>query len=266
MTRLLLIVLAVCVLAACTPAAPAGPPPDPLSIVQSAAQSIRAAQTFRLIVDQTGPDYVMMTDFGDVNLRRAEAVYVSPDVMQSAISVTALGGLRVDIEVFARAAEQWFRSPVWTANTWINAQFAPGFNPAALIAEDTGFNAALGAVIDLSYVEVTTLEDGQRVHQLSGRAAAEGVNALLIGLIVMYGEVGVDIYVNTETGFPARFVLLETIAGEEDRTWTLDIYDVNEPADIDDPQAAAPADGNPAAPAPAATDETAPGFIGVPGG
>jgi len=135
-------------LAACAaaPAAPE-PTPDPVGLVAAAAQTMRSATTFRMIVDQQGPDYAIPTDFGSVNFRRADAVYVAPDTMQAGISVTALGGVRVDIEVFARAADQWFRSPVWTAGSWINAAFAPGFNPAALIAEETGFNAALNAVI-----------------------------------------------------------------------------------------------------------------------
>jgi hypothetical protein len=132
----------------CAGSPPAAPTPtvDPIALVRTAADAIRSAQTFRMIVDQTGPDYAIETDFGSVNFRRADAYYVAPDTMQANISVTALGGLRVDVEVFARAAEQWFRSRVWTAGNWIYAAFAPGFNPATLIAEETGFNAALSMV------------------------------------------------------------------------------------------------------------------------
>jgi len=230
--------------------------PDPIALVRAAADAIRSARSFRMIVDQTGPDYAILTDFGSVNFRRADAYYVAPETMQADISVTALGGLRIDVEVFARAAQQWFRSPVWTAGNWIYATFAPGFNPATLIAQETGFNAALNAVIDLVYSGEVTLEDGQRARHLTGRADAAGVNALLIGLIEMAGEVAVDVYINLETGFPVRFVLTETLPDSEPRVWTMDILDINEDVPLDPP--------------PEATAETAPSadvtpFIGAPG-
>lgn len=235
---------------------PDAPTPDPITLVRSAADAIRSAQTFRMIVDQTGPDYAILTDFGSVNFRRADAYYVAPETMQADISVTALGGLRVDIEVFARAAQQWFRSPVWTAGNWIYATFAPGFNPATLIAQDTGFNAALNAVIDLVYSGDVTLEDGQRARHLTGRADAAGVNALLIGLIEIAGEVAVDVYINLETGFPARFVLTEALPDGEPRIWTMDILDVNEDAPLDPP---------PELTAEATAPVETPSFIGAPG-
>jgi hypothetical protein len=242
----------------CAGSPPAAPTPtvDPIALVRTAADAIRSAQTFRMIVDQTGPDYAIETDFGSVNFRRADAYYVAPDTMQANISVTALGGLRVDVEVFARAAEQWFRSRVWTAGNWIYAAFAPGFNPATLIAEETGFNAALSAVIDLVYAGEVTLEDGQRVRHLSGRADAAGVNALLIGLIEMTGEVAVDVFINADTGFPARFVLTEPLPEGEPRIWTMDILGINQDVPLDPPpeptaEATAPAEGQP--------------FIGAPG-
>ncbi|MCS7070029.1 MAG: LppX_LprAFG lipoprotein [Anaerolinea sp.] len=232
------------------------PTPDPIALVRAAAEAIRSARTFRMIVDQTGPDYAIETDFGSVNFRRADAYYVAPDTMQADISVTALGGLRIDVQVFARAADQWFRSRVWTAGNWIYATFAPGFNPATLIAEETGFNAALSAVIDLVYAGEVTLEDGQRAWRISGRADATGVNALLIGLIEMSGEVAVDVFINADTGFPARFVLTETLPESEPRIWTMDILGIDQDVSLDLPpeptaEVTAPVDNQP--------------FIGTPG-
>lgn len=228
--------------AACSgsPSATPTPAPEPLDLVTEAAQNIRSAEAFRMLVDLTGPPYAILTDFGEVNFRRANAQYAAPGVMQAAISVTALGGVRVDVEVFARGTDQWFRAPLWTANQWLHASFAPGFDPEALIAEGTGFQAAVEAVRELNYRGEVTLENGQRVHHIHGRADGEGVNALLIGLIEVEGEIEVDVYIDTTTRFPARFVLVEPAAErEEPRTWTLDISAINEPARIDDPEATA---------------------------
>lgn len=219
------------------------PPPEPLTLITEAAEKIRTADSFRMLVDLTGPAYAILTDFGEVNFRRADAQYASPGVMQAAISVTALGGVRIDVEVFARGADQWFRAPLWTANQWLNAAFAPGFDPEALIAEGTGFQAAVEAVQELNFVGETTLENGQRVFHIRGTAAGEGVNALLIGLIEVVGEIAVDVFIDTETLFPARFVLEENVPdSDEPRMWTLDILDINEPAQLDDPEVTAEPD------------------------
>lgn len=184
------------------------PTPDPLVLVMEAAENIRAAETFRLNVSQTGPDYAILTDYGSVIFRRADAQYVAPGVMQAAVRVGALG-LTIDIDVFARGADQWFRA-IWTGNSWLHAAFSPGFNPEALIAEETGFQAAVDSVTALTYVGETALENGRQVLHIRGTADGASMNALLIGLIQMVGEVGVEVYIDAETRFPVRFVLTET--------------------------------------------------------
>jgi hypothetical protein len=240
--RLSLFVLAcvaVFVLAACegNSAATPTPAPDPLALVTDAADQIRAADTFRMIVDQTGPAYPIATDFGAVTFRRAAAQYAAPDLLQARVAVLALGA-RLDVEVFARGAEQWFRAPLWTGDQWLNAAFAPGFNPEILIAQETGFQAAVDAARELELVGETQLETGQRVLQVRGVADGPALNGLLVGLIEMTGEVTVDVFIDRDTRFPARFVLTEPVEGsDEPRVWTLDILDINAPAAFDDPEA-----------------------------
>lgn len=247
MTRLPVLVIAcfaALLLAACDGAGPAAtsmPPPEPLALVTEAANSIRAADTFRMIVDQTGPTYPIETQFGPVSFRRANAQYAAPDTLQAAIAVLALGA-RIDVDVFARGADQWFRAPLWTGDQWLHATFAPGFNPEILIAQDAGFQAAVDAARELEYVGETQLENGQNVHHIRGVADGPALNGLLVGLIEMQGEVAVDVFIDRETGLPARFVLTEPVEGsDEPRVWTLDILDVNAPAVLDDPEATAEA-------------------------
>jgi hypothetical protein len=160
--------------------------------------------------------------------------------MQASVRVNA-AGLPLDVDVFSRGENQWYRA-IWTGNNWLNQAFSPGFNPETLIAEDTGFQAAMDSVIDLSYVGTTTLENGANVHHLRGTADGSDVNALLVGLIETQGVVGVDIFIDQTTLYPARVTLTETVYDEngtptaEPRIWTIDILDVNAPANLDDPE------------------------------
>jgi hypothetical protein len=229
-------------LGGCASAAePTATPADPLALVTDAATAIRSADTFRMIVDQAGPTYPIETEFGSVAFRRADAQYAAPDTLQAALAVLALGA-RLDVDVFARGENQWFRAPLWTGDQWLNATFAPGFNPQTLIAEDAGFQAAVDAARDLEIVGETQLESGQNVTHVRGRADGPALNGLLVGLIQMQGEVQVDVFIDRETGLPARFVLTEPVEGEDEpRVWTLDILDVNAPAELDDPEATAEA-------------------------
>lgn len=279
LSRLLSAFVFTLLLAACTGSATdtptdttAVPTQDPLALVADAATRIRGADSFRLTVEVNGPEYIIYTDYGQVLFRRADAQYAAPGVMQSALRVAA-AGLTINIDVFAEGADQWYRA-IWTANTWLHAAFAPGFDPESLIAEGTGFQAAVDSVTELVDQGETTLENGQSVRHLSGTANGPSMNALLIGLIQMQGQVAVDVYLDTETNMPARFVLVEqvfpavdpaitpeatdgseTVRGvepttalpSEARTWTLDIYDINVPAQFDRPAAEATAETTPEA-------------------
>jgi hypothetical protein len=228
------------ILAACagSPATTPESPPDPLAITQETANKIRQANTFRLDVTQTGPDYAINTGYGSVLFRRASAQYVAPGTMQAAVRVNA-AGIPIDVDVYADGSDQYYRA-IWTGGQWLNETFSPGFDPQTLIAEDTGFQAALTAVLDLTYQGETTLENGVRVLHVSGTADGAAVSALLVGLIETQGTVGVDLFIDTETGYPARFMLTEAVDGErEPRIWTIDVYDINAPTELTPPEATA---------------------------
>ncbi len=228
--------------------APTQAPPDSLDLVKEAATNIRSADTFRISVNQTGPDYMILTEFATVYFRRATAQYVTPGTMQATIRVIA-GGLPIEVEVFSRGAEQWYRA-IWTGNRWVKEAFAPGFNPETLIAQDTGIEAALKSLVDLSYVGDEQLENGVSVYHLAATANGPDVAALLGGLIAPVGNVGVDVYIDRETRYPSRFVITEYAspfavtpeAGQdaEPVVWTIDIYDLNATAELATPESVAP--------------------------
>ena len=245
--RLLLIALVVLMVGCSTaPPAPATETPvDPQQLIQEAADKIRAADTFRIDVTETGPDYSLYTEYATVFFRRAVAQYVAPGIMQATIRVIA-GGLPLQIDVFSQGAEQWYRA-IWTGNQWLKQSFAAGFNPETLIAEETGFQAALDALIDLTFVGEGELENGTPVYTLSATAEGPDVAALLGGLIAPVGIVNVEVHIHRETGYPVRFVVTEHDSpyaatpepGEEPRpvVWTIDVFDINAA-----PELSAPAD------------------------
>lgn len=242
--RHLWIVLALVLLAGCSGnnATPT-PAVDPLTLVTEAAANIRAAETFRISVTQTGPDYLMLTDYGTAVFHSATGQYVAPREMQANVRV-GVAGIPIQIDVFSRGADQWYRA-IWTGNRWLNQPFQEGFNPETLISQDAGIQAALDALIQLNYVGEEQLESGAQVQHLTATANGPDVSALLGGLIEPVGEVTVDVYVDTTTRQPARFIIQEFDSpfaetpepGQEAEpvVWTIDIYDINAPAEIDVP-------------------------------
>jgi hypothetical protein len=222
------------------------PTPEPLSLLTEAANNIRARNTFRLYVEQTGAKYeipiiiALGQDPVNVEFRFARAQYVSPDMLQATarVVVPLMGqSLAQEFDIFSKGADQWYRA-IGTA--WIKGDFAPGFNPTTLIAEDSGFQAALTALTDLEYIGEETLEDGTPVYHLRGVASGPSVSALVVGLIQTESDLPVDVYINRDTRLPARIILRqpETVSEEEPEptTWTIDVYDVDEPSELTPPE------------------------------
>lgn len=239
MPRLGFLVFFFLFLVACSGETATEPPPDPLALVTEAGDNIRASETFRMEVLSSGAPYAVQTDFGaDVFFRQARAQYVAPDTMQGNVRLI-VAGIPADVDIFSRGDEQWYRNTVLTGGEWLNQPFAQGFNPQALIADDTGFQAALNSLIDLEYVGETNLEDDTPVHHLKGTADGGDISALLAGIIVVQGNTEVDVYIDREQRVPVRFVirLPETITEDEPEptTWTVDVYDINAEPQLDAP-------------------------------
>lgn len=216
------------------------PPTDPLELVTESARLIRERSSFQMIVEQTGAPYYILTDLGELVFRRANAQYVAPDVMQAEVRLLAIGGIPAEVDVFSKGDEQFYRNQILTANQWINAEFAPGFNPQRLISEETGFQTALTALIDLEFVDMVTLESGVEAHHLQATARGEDVGALLAGLVYDLGEiVDVDVYIDKATGYPVRFIIVQPDTETEDEpeptTWTVDVFDFDDRPEIDPP-------------------------------
>jgi hypothetical protein len=221
------------------------PTPEPLSLLTEAANNIRARSTFRLYVEQSGAAYEIPVIIAqgqpavNVQFRFARAQYVAPDTMQATARVIVPVFGAQDFEIFSKGAAQWYRVP---GTAWGRGDFAPGFNPTTLIAEDSGFQAALTALVGLEYVGEETLEDGTPTYHLRGVASGPAVTALVVGLIQSTGDVPVDVYIHRETRLPVRLILTQpetvTEAAPEPTTWTIDVYDVDAEPELTPPDEA----------------------------
>jgi hypothetical protein len=238
--RLLWLLAGVLIVTGCTTNGADDPPPEPVELLTEAADNIRSAETFRMEVIHSGAPYLFYIQLpGEqvtgVEFRRAQAQYVRPDRLQATVRIIA--GIPLDIDIFSQGSRQWYRV---TGMGWIGGEFAPGFNPQTLIADDSGFQAALSALTELEYIGQETLEDGARVYHLRGMAHGPDVTDLMVGLIEAEGLVPVDVYIDRETTYPVRLVIVQPETATEETpqptTWTIDVYDVGADSALTPPE------------------------------
>jgi hypothetical protein len=235
--------LAVVLLAACQSGGDAEEIDDPVALLAESANNIQMTDSFRMEVTHSGADYLVDVYLDEENadtpvsvaFRRAIAEYIAPNILQADARIL-LRGVAVDLTVFSREDDQWWRL---LGDLWVRGQYAPGFNPRELIAEDSGFQAALEALEELNYAGVETLEDGTQVYHLTGIADGADVTAILVGLIEIEGNVPIDVFVDVGTRYPVRLIVRQPETDPENpTTWTIDVYDINEEIALEPPPGA----------------------------
>jgi hypothetical protein len=227
------------------------PLPEPLPILEAAAVHINNAESFRLEIFQEGAPYNIESDVidGELLFDRARMDYVAPDVLQGQIRAQLMR-LPFEFGIMARGEYQWVRLPGagWTDTLY----FAPGFNPQTLIAEDSGFQAALGALLDIEMIGRENLEDGTAVYHMRGMADGPKVSELLVYIITTEDPVIIDAYIGVDDNLPVRLAV--TIPGTETETepdptqFVIDLYDFNgvdTDVDITGPSYDDPAEADP---------------------
>jgi len=242
-----LFIAASLLLIGCNSAPATEAPLDPRALLDQSVMNLRAAQTFRLIIERNGANYFFQTDLGEVGFDRAEGQYVSPDTIGAKVKIV-LGNLPVEADVYAKGANQSVRG-IWTSMRWQQQVFAPGFDPSRLVSQEgNGLETAMQALVEPGLVGEETLEDGAAVYHISATAKGEEVSAMVVNLIQMTGTVNVDVYLSKDSGLPLRFFLEQTdtaAEGGEPTTWTIDLYDFDAPAEIVQPGATAEATAEP---------------------
>ena len=185
-------------------------PLDVNQLLTDANANMHAVSTFRLSLEQSGAAYFIYVNLGDgeveAEVRRATAQFVSPDIMQGNARIVVFG-LPIDIEMFARVTNQWLR--LGGAEDWTNIAFAPGFDASTLQAVGGGFEQAITGMENVQLIGAEELEDGSQVYHLTGISDGSEVAALTVGLIVSENDINVDLYIDRETRYPRRVVLVQ---------------------------------------------------------
>jgi hypothetical protein len=235
-----LFILALFVIVGCSTNTPATEAPlDPHTLLTQAVSNLRPKQTFRIIIERSGADYIFDTDMGKVVFKRAEGQYVAPDTIGAKVKIV-LGNLPVEADVYAKGASQSVRG-VWTSMKWQTSVFSSGFDPSKIVSQDkSGLDQAVNALVDPKLVGEEAMEDGTAAYHISATADGTQVAAMVVNLIQMTGTVNVDAYVAKDTGLPLRFVIVQpdtaTATPQTDPTkWTIDLFDFDAKADVEVP-------------------------------
>lgn len=239
--RILTMMLLVCgLLVACSPATSDLPTiSDPTASLRQAVEQIRATETFRILIEQTGVAYRFQvsldagTTFVSAIMRRGEAQFIVPDELYATVRLEVAPLPAVNTEIFAKASNQFFRL---AGGDWINFPIAEGFDPSELVRDDGGFSQALGQLRDLQYMGTDTLIDGTVAQHIRGTANGDTINDLMFNLLALTQDnIQVDVYLDSQTNFPLRMLLTlpgTASATEGDTQWNIELYDMNAPARI----------------------------------
>ena len=223
------------------------PTPDAKKLLNTAAGQVQNSKSLRFKLQRTGaPAYVDNSNL--IEFVTTNGNYLEPSSVSGTV-VARIGGIAGEVEIVAIGDDQWYKNAILTANHWVKALFAPGFNAAKLIKSDEGIQSALNAIKNLKYIGQEDVF-GTPMYHLTGDAAAADVSALTVGLIKGADTV-IDIYIVVETGRVDHVVIVQPLTVTDqypDPTkWTLEIYDYDAtdikivpPENADVPVAATP--------------------------
>jgi hypothetical protein len=234
----IMIILASLVLVGCNGAPATEAPLDTRALLTGAVDNLRPKQTFRVIIERTGADYLFQTDLGEVAFKRAEGQYISPDTIGAKVKIS-LGELPVEADVYAKGENQSVRG-LWTSMQWQAGVFAPGFDPSKILTqENSGLDTAMKALVDPQLVGEETLDDGSTVYHITATAQGEQVAGMVVNLIQMTGTVNVDVYIDKAAQLPVRFIIVQpdtaTAEASDPTRWTIDLYDFDAANEVELP-------------------------------
>lgn len=209
--------------------------------VDGAVDHLQAANSFKLLIEQTGAPYPLALSFDGVNmlpatLTSAEAQYVSPNALH--ISALLQFFIPLALDIYSQDDRQWLSFP--SGAPWVLLPAFEDFDTNRLLAADDGIEYVMEHLQDPQLVEGDAPLDGDALWQVQGRAAGEGVSGLLFGFIEPQADVAISAFIRPEDG---RFASLEITMLEslgdpqtEASVWNIRFYDYDAPPDYDAPE------------------------------
>lgn len=211
------------------------PTPDAPQLLQQATDNILAVNALKIIVDRTGADYVLKTDIGSATFNRMEAQYVAPNLMQAKAKVT-LKSLPVEIEIFARDDDQWWRI---VGTNWAKQTFLLGFNPRSLLTQqDRGLRAAFASLENVTFAGDEQLDDGTPAYHLTATADGDKISWMMLYLVQISGQTKIDVYIDKDKKLPQKLTVVQPDTATDKvkaTTWDMEFYDFNAASSLTPP-------------------------------
>ena len=191
--------------------------PEAQSLLETAVEHLRAAETFNLEISQTGPAYPLALSFDGINmlpasLREASAQFVNPNELH--ISAQLQMFIPIGLDIYSRDDRQWLSFP--SGAPWFLLPAFEGFDINQLLAEDQGIDGIVDGLQDVEMIE-TTLDDDEPAWLIRGMSAPDHVASLLFDFIEPQEDVELAIWINADAGHLARIemTMLETLETED---------------------------------------------------
>ncbi len=232
MRRIILLLLILLLPTACR--ANHAPEMTPQEILQHSAERMQSMKGFRVSIDRSGASAFLDYEH-TLSLSTLNGHFIAPDRIQAEVRVIAPGFV-VAVDVISIGNLQWQTNVI--TGEWEQLPEDWGFNPATLLAAETGLPAIL--ISDLSDLQVNQnaqLDEmpGKKLYLITGKLDGETLYDLsnwLIGPDVMDAQIWVD----PQTFELHRAVLIEYAGeAEKERRWQIDFWDFDQVVDIQPP-------------------------------
>ncbi len=216
------------------------PPETPAALLEGALAQLRAAESFRLRIEQTGTPYPLELAIEGLPtlrapLNSAEAQAIPPDELFISAQLKAFF-LTVSFDIYALGARQWLSFP--SGASWRALNASDSFNVASLLAADDGIEAVFDNLRELQQLppeqeppptDDAAASDELALIKLRALADGEAIAALLFNLIEAQGEVLVYVYISEADGRLTRIDLTmleeDAAADAEPSLWHIHFYD-----------------------------------------
>ncbi len=232
MVRFILIGLVILLLSGCQ--ANNTPEMTPQEILEHSAERMQSARGFQVSIARSGASAFLDYE-NTLSLSKLTGIFVTPDRIQAEVRVIA-PGVVVSVDVISIGNVQWQTNVI--TGEWEQLPENWGFNPATLLAAETGLPAILIADLsDLSVEQGAELEvmPGKKLFLVSGKLNGETLYDLsnwLMGPDPMDAQIWVD----PQTFDLYRAVLIEYAGDpEKERRWQIDFWDFDRVIDIQPP-------------------------------
>jgi len=201
---------------------------DPTTIVQAAAEAMRAVTSVEFELERTGAP-VYIDQFESIALNELHGQFTVPNKAQAELTVRINDNLNTKLGAVAIEAEVWISNPV--TGDFETLPTGYDIDPSKFFDPEHGWRPLL---TELREVELVGIENrgGERYH-VRGIAPAAQVREITVGL-VRGQDVPIDLWVHPDTSLVTAAELTTVIDGA-DSNWVLALHNYGDEFTIKPP-------------------------------